>query len=420
MKQKSLLKTTAILCAYAAGITTMSATAPTGLAAGAEDSPAFSTATEAAVLAELLETFGYESVTELLGETRTLPDVSRIKDLDGNNVVNVLDAQYLLMFLDGAKMYSYEYSELDVTGDYILSRIDAEVYLQYAAYYLIHQQTAPFSSHGSLRTINTTFEYRSYRKHLYSNGYSTTYDTTYTLNSSTNAPDDAETTNSHSASASSTYDTRIVMNSGSGFINSPHTFVTAAHCVYNLSSGLYSSAAIKVSTYENGIPNQTTLTPVSVHIPVDYLNSTLSNRHFYDYAVVEVEEDLSAYGSFEAGILLDGVDTLVETNTTGIPTVLGGFPSLAAYDYNNDRGYPAAFAGELNDFSDYDFTTTSARAGSMSGGVHYTTVTYNGVSRDVAFGVHNSGVGNDIVTYSRGSVITRPILQFLYNNPYLP
>lgn len=417
MKKLTLTKAAAAVTAFAAALTAVTAV-PAEMSAKADDFPALMTAEEAAAWTEMLGRFGFDSVQELLSDSRALPNVSRIKDLDGNGAANVLDAQYILQFLSGRRMYGYDYSELDVTNDFVLNSADSQAYLQYAAYYMVQELNAPFSAHGASVTPDSSYEYRTYVKHLYSNGYTTANDTTYPLNASVNAPDDQETVNQHISSASSTYDTRAVINAGSGFVNGSHTIVTAAHCVYTIDSGLYSSAAIKMTTYNNGVPTQTTLTPVSVHIPLAYYFTTESNRHLYDYAVVEVEEDLSSYGSFECGMVLKDN---ANSSPPALSTMLVGFPSEPEYYYNFgnnniDRGYPASFAGVLTYLDDYNVRTTSLHFGSMSGGVHYTTVTYSGSSKAVAFGIHTSGS----VINSTGTAITRPLLQFFYNNPNLP
>ena len=135
-----------------------------GASAEGDDSRLNSAQLEAAVLAELLSEFGYDSITDLLSETRALPSQSHIKDLNGDNAANVLDAQYLLQFVNGMRIYENRYSDLDVTDDYVVNDSDAFSYLQYVAHYMSQQLPAPFSSSNGPYGSSDSFEFRSYVK----------------------------------------------------------------------------------------------------------------------------------------------------------------------------------------------------------------------------------------------------------------
>jgi len=444
MNKKSVLKAAAAFCACAGCFMTMTAALPRGLLAAAEESPIISSAAEADALAELLVFFGYESITDLMGGTRTLPDVSHIKDLDGNNAANVLDAQYLLQFLQGQRMYAYEYSELDVTGDCILNSADAEAYLMYVADYRIQGLAAPFSGHGSLRTVDTSFENRSYWRY---NCLTSTKDPNpYTVSSNTLLPSQSieqnqlqKLNNSHNnRSFIGTEDQRFVQtfsasdNPGTGFIIGTHLIATAAHCVYNSTSNQFSFNGVKMYnyTYDNQgniiDTNPVSLTPLSVHVPVAYANSTTDN----DYALIEVSEDLSDYGFCKLGMVIDGIDLLYSYTLDGLEYVDESGADIKAMGYVPSGSYnpqigklylPGTSYGQLyKTYNDRTFTTTADHASGESGGAVFiqdSSNTYNTV-----FGIHTHAHANNsnIMEGSflaGGLLITRPILQFYYSNP---
>ena len=384
---------------------------------------------EEAIIAELLSEFGFDTMEDLLGSTRTLPDVSHIKDLNDDGVANAADSQFILQFLNGQRMYYYNYSELDVTGDYIVNSADAQAYLQYYAYHRLYSPTVPFSGHGLLETRDNTYEYRTYVKHLY-NG--TSPDTTYVLNASSllSAPSDFMSTQNSNCNTRSTNfdidttDTALIKSAGSGFIIGEHTIALAAHCIYNVNtiSDPNDDEYVTCPLYAF-IPTTSQfieLTPVAAHFPEAFRPTGNSD---YDYAVVEVEEDLSSYGCFELGMILEGADQNEIsddpriTDGTGVALTVAGFPDVSNLKNKNGQLIHAGYSnGILDHFTQYNiYSTTSHRAG-LSGGPLYTTLDKTVVGIHTSFNTYTEPVNEEV---EFGMMITRPLLQFMYNNANL-
>lgn len=421
MKKLTLTKAAAAVTAFAAALTAVTAV-PAEMSAKADDFPALMTAEEAAAWTEMLGRFGFDSVQELLSDSRALPNVSRIKDLDGNGAANVLDAQYIFQFLSGRRMYGYDYSELDVTNDFVLNSADAQAYLQYVAYYMVQELNAPFSAHGASVTPDSSYEYRTYVKHLYSNGYTTANDTTYPLNASgilTGSGTNMLLNNSSPVMRSTNFsqnndDTALIKNAGSGFIVGEHQILTNAHCVFSFSNQTYDSSPVYAYIPDAVSPEFVLLTPCAVHIPYNYYSTGSGN---YDYAIIEVTQDLSDYGLFDLGLVLNGVDQNVvseedwTTDGTGLDVTVAGFPQANNLMLEGHRIYAGYSNGILDHLDVFKIYTTTSHQSGLSGGP-----IYSASMNKTVLGIHRTSNTYHDDEIEIGVRITRPILQFVYNN----
>lgn len=442
MKKHCLWKSTALICASAACFSAMTAMSPSGVFANANESNSLLNADDAAVIAELLDYFGYDSIDDLRSGTRTLPDVSHIKDLDGDNMAKPSDAMYLLQFLQGKRLYLYEYSELDVTGDYIVNQEDSQEYLHYYAYYTALGITPPISAHGSLRTIDSTFENRSYWRYdcatqtKDANPYAVSTSSCFSSLSNEQNELQVFSSSQNLRSFTGTEDQRFVTvhtatGIGTGFIIGKHLIATAAHCLYNRTSGNFTFSSVKRYnyTYDNSgniaATTAVSLTPLSVHVPVAYDSAATDN----DYALIVVSEDLSTYGYCNLGMIIDGVDILYLYSSGGVDYVDGSGTDIKAMGYVPSGSYnpligslylPGTTYGELYNFNSKRFTTTADHASGESGGAIFIKDCTNNFN--TVFGIHTSSVSDPsgvspCGSLSRGLLITRPILQFYYYNP---
>lgn len=445
MKKLTLTKAAAAVTAFAAALTAVTAV-PAEMSARADDFPALMAAEEAAAWTEMLGRFGFDSVQELLSDSRALPNVSRIKDLDGNGAANVLDAQYIFQFLSGRRMYGYDYSELDVTNDFVLNSADAQAYLQYVAYYMVQELNAPFSAHGAAITHDSTYEYRTYVKC----DYPAMTTITYTLGASgilTSGndemlllPQDSDTRSTQVVDTDEeyeeevsmnsvlsndvwtpTYDTRIVRvgeevngvasHESTGFIIGTHMIATAGHCVYNRyvpNNNINPNRTVWAYTFtNNGTPVPHKLTVKSVHFLYNF-QGNITNQQIgqRDYALIEVEQDLTSYGAFDLGMLTDNAPYSDNLNNDAVDLTIVQFRTLNSDEEESEVNRTPTFRdGWLSVLNAYRLHVAPDEGG-VSGSVVYATNTDS-----TAVGIINS-------TLSGGMAMKRPLLHFYMNNPF--
>lgn len=166
---------------------------------------------------------------------------------------------------------------------------------------------------------------------------------------------------------------------GTGFVVGDHVIATCAHNVYEdknedkaaSSNEFFTNIKIQMCDTNGNLTN-TKYTVKEVHIPKDY--ARFSNTDFtntpYDYALLTVSEDLSAYTHFNLGV--SNPDTL--NNMDEVPIFVSGFPG----DYLSDnrvytsKGCEAADA----DSTELQFYYSNRREGGLSGAPVYTVTDY--------------------------------------------
>jgi V8-like Glu-specific endopeptidase len=135
---------------------------------------------------------------------------------------------------------------------------------------------------------------------------------------------------------------------GTGFIIGPHTILTAAHVV----SGITGDFNIYIGN-SNSKLNGTLITANSANVYIDRYFSSLLPIAQFDFAIINVPEDLSGYGSFQllpnysgGTINITGYgfsNSLEQSNDIGTVTptlVPGAFVEGTVTSYKGDSGGP--------------------------------------------------------------------------------
>lgn len=365
------------------------------------------------------------------------PPASRIKDIDGNGVANIMDAQYILMFVYGNYKYTKNYTNFDVNNDYLVDGNDSYEYLRYVTHYMSLGEPAPFTASDNSSTYydrNQTISYRVY------NAQTKAYKSSYSLSVNdldlSYSPDMSsflsrmENTRMNGGSIidTSTYPAGMVKlimketpNSGSyrcsGFVVDDHTIATVAHSIVNLHKNNISnswtftiSSCVTMNLYDDEGYFIQTLTPVEYHFPNSYLTphyysaTNPETTDGYDYALISVEEDLSDYISIEPGLALDTYQNSGDTIFTT------GFPVSIDYEYVNQIVTNSNIILPTNSQNMDPLSILHYNCAPTSSGAPLYRNTYT------AIGVCNAGYGES-TDEGCATRFTRDILQFLYNNP---
>ena len=189
---------------------------------------------------------------------------------------------------------------------------------------------------------------------------------------------------------------------GTGFIVGDHTIATAAHCVYSEGKFLDTTAQI-VDGNGNGIKQ---LTTKRIHISND---TRLDNENELDYAMIEVEEDLSSYGAFSLGIMMDDF----RNKSTNITMSVSGFPQRTGEEWGKRYVGKGRILAVKPTRLEYDIDMSNGQ----SGGPIYREFTEYGETYKVAVGVNVAYSGSDGERMANiGIRFTPTILQFYLNN----
>ena len=205
-----------------------------------------------------------------------------------------------------------------------------------------------------------------------------------------------------------TKDDRDYCGLGSGFVVSDHVIATAAHCI----NGRKISEILLFSNNGN-----TTLhaTPIEYHVPYLFtkpINSDEPYNYIYDYALIMVKEDLSAYACFDLGVPLDNLkDKHSTVSVTGFPGKVGKpneekiVNTLTEHKMYTGKG---TIVGINNDKISYDTDST----GGNSGGPAYITEKVKDNEHYTVIAIHSySGT-----TQNGGVRMTTDLIHFYKNN----
>lgn len=208
-------------------------------------------------------------------------------------------------------------------------------------------------------------------------------------------------------------DTAVVQISGSGgtgFIIDNHTIATAAHCVYDISTKSFIDFKIKI-TDTNGNELEV-ITPKYAHITEKFrFGDDYNEDELYkcDYAMINVENDLSKYEHFNLGVATNSF-----INKNSVVTV-SGYPQ---YDFDNDNklewGARYKASGNIisNGCDDYTLNYNADMVSGDSGGPVYVERNYFGRKYKTAIAI------NACESYTNyGVKITSDLLKFYYSNP---
>lgn len=328
------------------------------------------------------------------------------------------DANMVIQFVNGQIDYLYDYNDLDATGDYIVDISDSFAYLDCYLYCMMNPGISFIpATHGQNRNLTADDLQRTYKKYTIATQQETTYVLTSSIVSGRNTPRDI-VSGTENGNFSLSNDSRLIRCAGSGFIVGTHVIATNAHCIYNVQTDTFKlDDNITVFTFSNGNPIPHNLTVVSLHVPVlcrkQKTDGTYSVHSNYDYGLIEVEEDLSQYGSFDFGIPLTGIATENDTgNNMGKEITVAGFPQAEINMPNGYRERPVYSPGRLYSMNNYRVHHTADSKPGSSGSPIYATTD----GQDTVIGIHNS---NGTTSYNGGIRLTQPLLMFYKNNPYV-
>jgi len=215
---------------------------------------------------------------------------------------------------------------------------------------------------------------------------------------------------------------------GTGFVVGNHIIATAAHCVYDKSSGEFYYPEIYIMG--SGNTPIMTMYPRYIHISKDYI--TDSEPYRYDYALIYVENDLSNY-VMNLGVMRDDYYNVVYAS---------GFPQSHPSNAPSEYGYRYKSVGCI----DWDATVQDPdrlslwhtadifdgdsggplfiRENIHNGNIDTTYANYddtnNSINQDDDYAISVVGINVVIGPDNNGSIkITEDLLHFYLNNSYL-
>lgn len=207
---------------------------------------------------------------------------------------------------------------------------------------------------------------------------------------------------------------------GTGFVIDAHTIATAAHCVctkLNVNSQPTSSNIIKKILFfkPDGSIEKTITDVKQIHIPDLYI-STPGQTNKYDYALITVSEDLSAYANFNLGVTLDAFQESGKTiSCTGFPGYLNNDPDNVvnnAINLHNEYTGNGIIIPNDND-PQLCLRYNCDTSGGNSGGPVYLTSTLDGKVYYTVIGIHTTSAGS----FNSATRMTTDLLHFYKNNP---
>ncbi len=339
-------------------------------------------------------------------------------DTNRDGSADAVDSLLLYKCMRGLE-YVDDPAVLDADGNHIVSNVDVKVINNYtmigSAKSTVQGCTKNFGPHTStaVPNANQTLSQQYIRHSLKTNA-----NTYYTL-----------TTSTSEGLANSSSSTRSVIGSdgrqkdavdgvvclfgdnygvASGFVVGDNLIATAAHCVYDYDNSMWLNDYKIYFADSNGVVDKSNpITPVQVHIPRNYFNSDDGS---YDYALIEVEEDLSDHYVFEFGM----------------PYAFRSNSIFKQYDVFV-TGYPADLS-----YAKQMYTGSGHTCGGTSSVIYYNTDTFNGNSGGPVYvkekttvngkeEVFNTVVGihaRSYSSYNGGPFINAIMLKFYNNNSY--
>lgn len=218
---------------------------------------------------------------------------------------------------------------------------------------------------------------------------------------------------------------KLTFNSGSGtgFVIDKHHILTCAHCVYDTSSNS-PVTNLKYTIYNSSGSVKATYSASNYHVPEEYQNASSysSTGYLYDYAIIEVTQDLSNYCTFSLGVARNYI------TTTNPELHINGY---SGYSDGSTDPITISLRGKMVTGSGY-LTSTKINTHNIyydvdivpgtSGGPLYVKVPNGNDSANdeenydlVVIGIHSGQNTN----YNLAKRIDTNILNFVYNNSEL-
>ena len=217
---------------------------------------------------------------------------------------------------------------------------------------------------------------------------------------------------------------KVIDNTGSysGFVVGDHVIATAAHCVYS-NKEKESSKINKVLLFDTNGTVTLEATPVEYHIPSLYINDNRKISEIYDYALISVKEDLSAYACFDLGVPLESfANGNPVVTVTGFPGVIGVFPDWIRVNTDAEHMMYSG-NGIVTNIDNKDLLFYEADTmGGNSGGPVYITESLNGKTYYTVVAIHTQGTDCSTVGHSianHGTCITTNLIHFYKQNEYI-
>lgn len=204
-----------------------------------------------------------------------------------------------------------------------------------------------------------------------------------------------------------------------GFIIEDHVIATAAHVVYNRSTGMFRQFTISV--VDNDGEEITEFSPRYAHINKLYADSNASTvqQEKYDYALIYVDEDLSSYGKMYLGVACDDFITNQQNiSITGFPNINNSAASWGTRYTSNGNVFIAS--NQMTSSSERIFYTASTVDGNSGSPVYISeNVSLDGmdVTINTAIAIHTKSGGYQGYPGNLGTRITSDRLKFYYSNP---
>ncbi len=214
---------------------------------------------------------------------------------------------------------------------------------------------------------------------------------------------------------------------GTGFVVDDHVIATAAHCVWDGTAD--ASSTSKNVLYvecvnirdQDGVILKGNIDVIDVHVPRKYINTSdeyVDDANPYDYALLTVAEDLSAYVNLDLGVMRE------EIKESNVPITITGFP----YEVNDVRTNKEMYTAS-GTIESYQYGLDSMRlfchnvdtSDGNSGGPVYTVTEYKGKKYYTVIGIHVFGKVDketEEPIYNAAIRITTDLLHFYKNNPY--
>lgn len=349
-------------------------------------------------------------------------------DVNGDGMVSLSDLAYLRNYMSGRKTtYNNNMTQrLDVNRDCIISNLDVDELSR-----IIVNNTQPETLYYSNNTVMFDVPISSdkyYQKFNAQNGV-TSIDDVYCLeaadlipNSSLPArvvvgPDTRFEDFDNSGIVKLDYRKGTDTFIGTGFVVDTHIILTAAHCMYSTSN----DEKAKDLTYtlykknqNTGIVTSETHSAVYYHVPrryIDFNNGDTDENLYatYDYALIKVNEDLSAY-MLDLGVSRTVLKNAADRSHTdeSIRIYVSGFNPeqnnmVTGYGYFSNNKI-------LNGILNYSTDTVVGESGSP-------VYVYNEDGSMTVIGIHSRSASSQ--NFNIGKRIDVDLLNFIFNNPYL-
>lgn len=320
------------------------------------------------------------AILQYLGGHYEPSDLTEL-DMDDNDVVSVVDSNYVKMYDAGIINTSIEDAAEPMAENSTTSR----------SYVVYNAQTGAYLRSYDLSVRNA--------------------DTSYNSRNIIGDDDRVTDWSNRGVAKIMSVDEESIYR-GTGFVVGPHTIATAAHVVFDT----YIDYAYRIDEILlfNIAGNEYSFTPVEYHFLESYKSAT-SQSNENDYALITIEEDLSSYMSFNLGAVTDDAFyNNLEIATVGFPGYFNNTLINTANKHQEILSEGELVISQTHGVSNLIIRHTADALNGNSGGPIYTTETLNGETYHTVIGIHTSSAS---MNFNVGLRFTAHVLKFLKANP---